>query len=174
MFLGVDWQTVFVPTISLLEIFVRGTVMYLVLFGLLRFVLKRERGTVGITDLLVVVLLADAAQNALAGGYESITEGILLVATIIFWSYALDWIGYRFPSVRRLVQPRPLPLIQDGQFVWENMRKELVTEEELMSQLRQRGIEDTSGVKYVYMEGDGRFSIIERETDSSSDAADAA
>ena len=60
------------------------------MFALLRFVLKREAGTLAITDLLVVVLIADAAQNAMADDYRSVPDGLLLVATIVFWSYALD------------------------------------------------------------------------------------
>lgn len=58
-----DWKNIFLPGTPLLEIFLKGTLVYLSLFLLLRVVLKRESGTVGVTDLLVVVLLADAAQK---------------------------------------------------------------------------------------------------------------
>jgi len=63
------------------------------LFFLLR-LLRREGGQIGIADVLVVVLVADASQNAMASDYKSITEGIVLVATIAFWDYFLDWLGY--------------------------------------------------------------------------------
>ena len=112
--IDIDWTGLIVPQVSVLEIILRGSVMYLALFLLFRLVLKRESGAVGITDLLVVVLIADAAQNAMAAEYTSLTDGLLLVATIIFWAYALDWLGYRVPFVQRLVHPRPLPLITDG------------------------------------------------------------
>lgn len=62
----VDWQNVLVPETPILEIVVRGTVVYLVLFALMRFVLKREAGAMSPSDLLIVVLIADAAQNAMA------------------------------------------------------------------------------------------------------------
>ncbi|HEX2981271.1 MAG TPA: hypothetical protein VHO48_13460, partial [Anaerolineaceae bacterium] len=104
---NIDWVKIFTPDTPILEIFVRGSVMYLALFVLLRVILKREAGTVGISDLLVVVLLADAAQNGMAGDYQSISDGILLVATIILWSYFLDWLGYRFPRIERLIHPSP-------------------------------------------------------------------
>lgn len=61
---GVEWAKMLIPDTPLLEIFLRGSIVYLALFFLLRVVLKRESGTLGITDLLVVVLIADAAQNA--------------------------------------------------------------------------------------------------------------
>lgn len=79
----IDWAKLFEFSTPALEIVVRGTVMYLALFAMLRFILRRETGSLGITDLLVVVLVADAAQNGMAGSYRSISDGLLLVATII-------------------------------------------------------------------------------------------
>jgi uncharacterized membrane protein YcaP (DUF421 family) len=63
--LQIDWNSMFVPSLHLGEIFLRGTVVYLFLFALLR-VTRRQAGAIGISDLLVVVLIADAAQNAMA------------------------------------------------------------------------------------------------------------
>lgn len=157
---GVEWRTLLLPSTPLLEIVVRGSVMYLVLFWLLRFVLKRVAGTVGMADLLMVVLIADAAQNALADDYRSIVDGVVLVITIVFWNYLLDWIGYRFPRFQRFFHPPPLPLVRDGHLLRQNMRQELITLDELMSQLRQQGIEDVEQVKSAAMEGDGRISVI--------------
>ena len=74
------------------EIILRGTLVYLFLFCFLRF-LRRETGVIGISDLLVVVLIADAAQNTMSSDYKSVTDGAILVATIIGWDYVLDWQG---------------------------------------------------------------------------------
>lgn len=130
---------------------------------LLRIVLKRQSGAVGITDLLVIVLLADAAQNAMAGTYESVPEGIVLVMTIIFWAFALDWLGYRVPRIQHFVHPKPLPLVQDGNLLRQNMRREFITEDELMSQIRLQGLADVPEVKAAYMESDGRISVIRHD-----------
>lgn len=158
-----DWKSLFVPTLPLLEVFLRGTVMYLALFVMLRVIMKRETGEVGIADLLVTVLIADAAQNAMAGGYTSITEGLLLVATIIFWSYAIEWVGYHFPPIARLISSNPLILVDNGEMVRKNMRRELITKEELMGELRTAGIEDLEQVKRVFLEPNGKFSIIRKD-----------
>ena len=157
---GVDWEHVLVPKTPLLEMFIRGTLMYLILFALLRVVLKRERGERGLTDLLVLVLIADAAQNAMADDCRSIPDGAVLVATIIFWYFALQWLGYRVPALRRLLRPPPLLLVRDGRMIEENMKRELITEEELRAQLREAGVTDLGHVKEIYMEGDGTFSIL--------------
>ena len=158
-----DWNAMFLPSAPLLEIVLRGTLMYLGLFAGMRLVLKRQAGSVGITDLLVVVLIADAAQNGLAGEYRSILDGLVLVGTIIFWSYALDWLGYRVPFLQRFIHPPALPLVRDGQILRRNMRRELLTEEELMEQLREQGVDDLEKVKAASMEGDGRISVINYE-----------
>lgn len=158
-----DWETIFIPSKPVIEIILRGSIMYLGLFIMLRVVLKREAGSVGITDLLVLVLIADAAQNALADDYRSIPEGLILVGTIIFWSYILNWLGYRYPMLQRFVHPPPLVLVKDGKLIHRNMRKEFITQDELEGQLRLQGFEDFSQVKMACMEGDGRISIVGSE-----------
>jgi uncharacterized membrane protein YcaP (DUF421 family) len=99
----------------------------------------------------------------MANEYKSITEGTLLVLTIVFWNFAVDWLGYHIPLVQRFTRPPPLQLIKDGQLLRRNMRQEMITKEELLSQLRQQGIEDPSKVKKAFIEGDGRISIIRRD-----------
>ena len=166
----IDWHSVFVPAVSLLEIVLRGTLVYLLLFFLMR-VLRREAGALGISDLLVVVLIADAAQNAMSSEYKSVTEGAVLVGTIIAWDYSLDWLGYRFPVFGRLLRPAPLPLIKDGNALRRNMRKEMISMEELMSQLREQGVEHISEVKRCYLEGDGHISVIKRDSGGGDDGS---
>ena len=59
---------------------------------------------------LVIVVIADAAQNGFAKEYKSITEGIVLVLTIVLWNLFLNWISFRFKMLERLLSPPPLPL----------------------------------------------------------------
>jgi uncharacterized membrane protein YcaP (DUF421 family) len=161
----IDWEEMFIPSDSVVEIILRGSITYLLLFAFLRFFMKRQTGQLGIADLLVIVVIADAAQNAMSNDYKSITEGTLLVGTIVFWNYALDWLGHRFPFIERLTRPPALPLIQNGRLLRRNMQKEMITEEELMSQLRQQGYEEVDEVKNAYIEGDGNISVIAEKPD---------
>jgi uncharacterized membrane protein YcaP (DUF421 family) len=134
-----DWKSILVPSLPLAEIVLRGSLVYLVLFFVLR-LLRRGAGALGITDLLVVVLIADAAQNAMGSDYRSITEGVVLVFTIVLWDYLLDWLSYRYPATRPLLRPAPQVLIQDGQLQRRNMRQELISKDELLSLLREQGV----------------------------------
>jgi uncharacterized membrane protein YcaP (DUF421 family) len=156
------WQEVFVPTHSLLEMFVRGSIMYLVIFGLLRFVLKRQTGGLSTPDILLVVLLADAAQNGMANEYRSVTEGIMVVCTIIFWNFAIDWLEFHFPAMERLLRPAPLLLIKNGRVLRRHLRQELVTMDELMSRLRAEDVTDPREVEQAYMEPDGTITVKKR------------
>ena len=163
----IDWRAVFIPSIHVGEIFLRGSLIYLLLFLLLR-IFRRQAGALGLSDLLVVVLIADAAQNAMASEYKSITEGAVLVGTIFFWDYFLDWLGFRIPFLRRLLRPRALLLIENGRLVRRNMRQEMITAEELMGQLREEGLDRVEDVSKCYLEGDGRISVIKKESKTKS------
>lgn len=156
----VDWHKIFLPSASIAELFIRGTLVYLALFSLLRFLPSRQIGAVGIADLLVVILFANAAQNAMTSDYSSVTDGLILVLTIIGWSYALNWLGYKFPGIQRLLTPPPLMLVKSGRMLYRNMRRELITEDELMLQLRKQGIDTLREVHKAFMEADGSISVI--------------
>ena len=158
----IDWQSMFVPTESIAEIVIRGTIMYLAMYFLLR-IFRRQSGNVGIADLLVIVVIADAAQNGMAGDSKSITEAVILIVTIIVWDFFFDWLGFRSVLVDRLLSPDPLVLVENGKIIKKNLEKELITEDELMSQLRQQGHENLSNVKNVFLESNGHFSVLLRK-----------
>ena len=159
---AINWHDLFTPTHTL-EVILRGSVTYLSIFLLMRFGLKRESGSIGTADLLMVVMIADAAQNAMAGEYKSITDGLILVLTILSWNYILDWLSYHSDVMRRILQPKPLLLIKNGQMQRQNMRKELITSEELMAELRENGVEEVSQVKEARIEEDGHISVIKKK-----------
>lgn len=159
----IDWTSVFLPSLGLAEIVVRGSLMYLGLFIILRFMARRQTGHLGPADLLVIVLIADAAQNGLGKEYQSVTEGLCLVVTIVAWDYIIDWLSFRFPRLRAVLRPPALTVIRDGRVIEQAMQKELLSMDDLLAQLRQQQIEAVEEVKVARLEGDGRFSAIRRD-----------
>src|SRR5689334_545433 len=117
---SMDWKTIFLPDTPLLEIILRGSIMYIALFVMLRVILKRQTGTLGMTDLLLITLLADAAQNAMAGEYKCLPDGIVLVASIIFWNYLFDWLSLRSEWFACVIESAPVALIRDGNRLGRN------------------------------------------------------
>lgn len=158
-----DWSSMFVPQLQVSEVIIRGTIMYLFLVLVMRFLLKREGGDINIADLIVVVAVVDGAQPAFSGDAQSITESMIFVLTVIFWAWALNWLSYRFKSLRFLTMSAPLVLVEDGKICRQAMRKALMTRDELMQQLREEGVEDLASVHHVMMEGDGQISVVKKE-----------
>lgn len=155
-----EWHSIFSFDLPVLEIFMRGTVMYLSLIVLMRVILKRQAGAMQTDDLLLIILLADAAQNGMAGDYKSVPDGLILVATLMFWNYVLDYLSYRFRWLEKLLQAPPLLLIENGKCNHRNMRREYVTQAELIGQLREQGVDKMEKVKKAYIESDGQISVI--------------
>lgn len=162
----IDWARVLMPSTPAFEIVVRGSIMYLALFAMLRFILRRETGSLGITDLLVIVLIADAAQNGMAGSYHSVSDGLLLVVTIIVWSYVLNLLAFRYPFWRRIVQAPRVQLVREGRIVQRNLEQEKITEDELLAEIHTHGCEKVSEVRAAWIEPDGMISVIKFNGDS--------
>ena len=150
-------------TVAPWELMVRGTLTYWFLFCVFRFVLRRDVGSIGIADVLLLVLIADASQNAMSGGYETITDGAILVSTIVGWNWVLDWASFHSKAVRRIVEPPPLLLVWNGQVQHRNLRREFISMDELQAQMRMNGVEDLAQVRSARMESDGQISVIKRE-----------
>jgi uncharacterized membrane protein YcaP (DUF421 family) len=158
----VDWAHVLLPQIPFAETFARGTLMFLVLFGILRFAPNRMTGSLGVNDLLLLILLATAAQNAISGRYQSIGDGVLLVATVTGWSLLIGFGSQRLSIVKRFARPRPRLLVRRGRLLRDNLDRELITTDELMSQLRLEGVRRLDEVEAAILEPDGQVSVIRR------------
>jgi uncharacterized membrane protein YcaP (DUF421 family) len=158
-----DWDAIFSMTLSPWEMIIRGTLMYWFLFLIFRWVMRRTVGSIALADLLLLVLIADAAQNAMAGDYKSFPEGAILIGTIVGWNMLVDWSSFRFAPLRRFFEPKPLPLVWHGRVLRKNMREEMLSHDELMGKLREKGIEDLADVKAAYIESDGEFSVLRQD-----------
>jgi uncharacterized membrane protein YcaP (DUF421 family) len=171
--LSLDWHKMFVPSQPILETILRGIVTYLSIFALLR-LFRRQTGSVGPADLLVLILVADASQNAMAGEYQSITDGLILVITIVICEFVLDWLNFHSPLFARILSRPPIVVIENGRINDTNLSNSLLTRDELLSHLREKGVDNLSYVKRSYVEGDGRISVIsnERATAANSDDVD--
>jgi uncharacterized membrane protein YcaP (DUF421 family) len=161
--MSADWGEIFGIAVSPLELVVRGTAIYLFLFLLFRVVIKRRVGSVGMADILVLVIVADAAQNGMSGEYRSVTEAFILVGTILGWSVLVDWLTYAVPWLQKVLEPPPLLLIENGRVLWRHLRREFISEEELRTKLREHGVTDPREVHKAYMEPDGQVTVLKKK-----------
>lgn len=151
---------------SAVEMVLRGTVVYWTVLILLRLAGRREIGSLGTADLLVLVLVADSASGALTGDSASVGDGLVVVATIVVWSVLLDRAAYYSPLVHRLLEPERVCLIRDGRIIRSGLRSEHIGRGELMEQLRLKGIGSIAEVKRAYLEPNGQFSVIKKEEET--------
>lgn len=99
----------------------------------------------------------------MADDYTSPGSGALLGATggdDHRLEVALDWLAYRVPTIGRFLHPEMAPLVQNGRLMRSALRREMTTEEELMSEIRLQGIDRLEDVRAVYLEGNGEISVI--------------
>lgn len=158
-----NWDEIFGLSMSPWELIIRGTAMYLFLFLLFRVVIRRRVGSIGMADILILVIVADASQNAMSGEYKTVTEGAILVGTIIGWNMVIDWLNFHVPALRDWLEPPPLPLIENGRVLHRNLRHEYLSEDELKAKLREQGVDDVRQVAKAHMESDGQVSVIKRQ-----------
>ena len=105
-----EWGPIFTVKTPVFELFLRGTLLYLAILAFLRVLPRRTGAELAITDLVFVLIVAEAAAHAM-GAYESVTEGLIVVATLIGWNYLLNVLSFHFKFVERLTSAGPLPTI---------------------------------------------------------------
>ena len=160
----IEWDQLFGFSVPPLELIVRGSVMFLFLWLLFRVVIKRRVGAIGMADLLVLVIIADAAQNGMAGTYTSVSDAVVVVSTIVLWNYLFDWLAFRYDWMQRLLEPSPLLVVDHGRILWRHMRMELLSRTELEAKLREHDVKDLAEVEKAYVEADGHISVVKRQS----------
>lgn len=164
-----DWDSLFSTSVPLLESVARGGLVFLALLVLLRLTGQRESGGIGITDVLLVVLVAEASAPALHGRAQSLVDSGVTVLTILILDIAVDAAAYRWPAVNRLLKSQARVLIKDGSINRKVMLREFITSDEIASILRLQGIDDIRLVKRAHLEPNGMVSVVRHdgaETDS--------
>jgi uncharacterized membrane protein YcaP (DUF421 family) len=154
---------VFGPETPWWEIVVRTAAVYLVVLALLRMAGKRELGQMSPLDLVVILAIANAVQNAMTGGDNSLAGGIIAAATLVGVNVVVGRVAHRIPVVGHLFESEPTTLMKDGKMIAANLRRESVEREEVEMAAREHGIDDLAEVRAAYLERDGSISIIPRD-----------
>lgn len=160
-----NWSDLFLIKTPILELVIRGTALYFAILVLMRLLPRRTGGEVSTTDFIFILLVAEGASNAF-GDYKSITEGIILVGVLVSCNFSMNVISYKFRFIERLVSARPIQVVRNGELLRRNMRQEFLTQEELMSALRQYEIATLDEVEAAFIEGEGVITVVKRKKQS--------
>jgi uncharacterized membrane protein YcaP (DUF421 family) len=142
------------------EIVLRTTAVYLALLFGLRLAGKRELGQMTIFDLVVLLLLANAVQNAMVGPDTSLVGGLLAAAVLVGMNLIVAQLGIRWPRLRRFVEGSPTVLILHGEVLARHLQQEGIDREELAAALREHGVADVGQVEMAVLEIDGTISVV--------------
>ncbi|HEY8401454.1 MAG TPA: YetF domain-containing protein [Cytophagaceae bacterium] len=156
---NIDFSKIFHLESSPAELVLRGSVLYIGILALLRILPRRTGGELETMDLVFVILIAEAATHSL-GDYTSITDSFIIILTIVGWNYMINIFSYYFPVVERIVSAPAIEIIRNGKLIRKNMRREYITELELLEHLRSKGIDRIEDVKSAFVESDGQISVI--------------
>jgi uncharacterized membrane protein YcaP (DUF421 family) len=127
---------------------------------LLRLAGKRELGQLTTFDLVVILVLSNAVQNAMVGPDTSLNGGLLAAATLVLLNRLVNALGLRFPALRKRLVGSPSLLVYEGEFLPDHLRREGLTEDEVWQAIREHGEESLAEVKTAVLEVDGTISII--------------
>jgi len=139
------------------EKILRSLLVFIFLAVALRLGGKRELAQINVLDLAVLLLASNALQNALIGNDDSVTGGLIGASTLFLANYVFVRVTFRHARIRRMLEGRPRVLLRNGTLDREAMRKEAITEEELVDQLLDKGMESFDKVGLIILETNGKL-----------------
>ena len=154
------------PT-DILLVVVRTFVVYLALLILLRVTGKRQLGQMTPFDLVVLLLISNAVQNAMVGPDTSLASGLVAAAALVGVNSLVDRLWVRSARLRGLLGGTTTLLIHDGKLLEDHLRREGIDRDEVMQALREHGVDELAQVKDAVLEVDGTISVVPSEAASS-------
>lgn len=147
------------------DIIVRSSAVYLVVILGLRLLGKKHVAQLSIIDLVLILLISNAVQNAMVGDDSSLLGGIVAAATLLALNYLMTILLYRSRKADTLFEGTPTLLVHNGAVIPAHLISEQITEEELERVVREHGIDSLREVKTAVMEVDGTISVVPRTGD---------
>ena len=147
-----------------MDIVARAVVVFAFLLLLTRIIGRRELSSLQPFDLILLIILGDAVQQGLTQDDYSLTGSLLAVGTIAVLQVFVSWVGYRFPRTRPVLEGTPIIVVEDGELIERNLRRERLDPEEVAEEARLQGIAHLSEVKWAVLETTGKISFIRKSS----------
>ena len=155
-----------VTPVALLEITARTTLVYIVLVIGIRLSGKRQIGQMTAFDLVVLLLLSNAVQNAMTGPDTSVTGGVVAAITLLCLNKLAARLRLAHPTFRRLLVGSPVALVINGHIQYSALKDEQMTVDDLMEDLREHEVSDIGNVDLATLEVDGEVSVVRKPSTS--------
>jgi uncharacterized membrane protein YcaP (DUF421 family) len=146
-----------------MDLVLRAVVLYLLIFLVTRVVGRRELSSLAPFDLILLIVLGDAIQQGLTQDDYSVTGAVIVVVTIVLLQVATSYISFRSSPMRRVLEGEPIVIMQDGEVIERNMRRERLTREEVAEEARQQQIASLDQIAWAVLEPSGKISFIPKQ-----------
>ncbi len=152
-------QSLWIPSLSIVHLVVRATLVYFAILLLLRISGKRQVGQMSATEFVTIMLLSNSVQNSMNGGDNSLTGGIVLATVLVALTWIISELSFRYRMVRNVCEGVPTLLIHKGALLENNLHKERITKSDVVTMLRKQGIHSFHEVHVAVLESDGSLSV---------------
>jgi uncharacterized membrane protein YcaP (DUF421 family) len=146
-----------------MDIVIRAAVIFLFIFALTRVVGRRELSSLEPFDLIMLVVIGDLVQQGVTQSDNSVTGAFLAVATIGLLTVAFSYASFKWRRLRPLLAGDPIVLVEDGETIDRNLRRQRLTVEEVEAEARLMEIGSLQQVRWAILETDGRISFVKKE-----------
>lgn len=150
---------------GVVRVLVVGVLAYVALVAWLRITGKRTVSKWNAFDLIVTIALGSTLATVLLSSSVALVEGVVAMGLLIMLQYVITWLSVRSTRVRGLVKDSPTLLLRDGAMCEATMRRQRVTESELLAAVRARGHASLGELAAVVLETDGTFSVLTKGWD---------
>jgi uncharacterized membrane protein YcaP (DUF421 family) len=148
-----------------MDLVLRSFVAFAFILLVTRVVGRRELSTLEPFDLILLVVIGDLIQQGVTQNDQSVTGFFIVVSVFALFTALLAWLNYRFPRLRPAIEGEPVVLVENGEPIERNLRRERVTLSELESEARQQQVVSVDDIRLAVLERNGRISVIPRESD---------
>jgi uncharacterized membrane protein YcaP (DUF421 family) len=146
-----------------MDLVLRAAIVFFLIFVLTRVVGRRELNSLEPFDLIMLVVIGDLVQQGVTQSDYSLTGTFLVIGTIAVLTVFMSLLDFKFPRLRPWLGGEPLILIEDGEVIMRNMRRQRLTVEELAAQARLQQIAHLADVRWAVLETSGEISFIEKK-----------
>jgi len=143
-----------------MDLVIRATVVFFFIFAVCRLAGKRELGSLEPFDLILLIVMGDLVQQGITQNDYSVTGALLVISTITLLTIFVSYVNFRFKPLRSVLEGEPIVIVQDGEPIERNLRRERMTIEEVLAEARQQEHDSLEDIRWAVLETDGRISFI--------------
>ncbi|WP_163989424.1 DUF421 domain-containing protein [Pyxidicoccus caerfyrddinensis] len=155
-----DWQSMWTPDLNLFEVVFRASAVYLFAQLVLRVTGRKELSRSSTFDIVLLLIISVCLRKSIVADDNSLTSAFVAFGTLGAWDRFFSWLAMRSEKAAEVLTGKPVELVREGRVNEANLRKSLMSREELLSRLREHGTESLRKVRLAYLEPDGKVTFM--------------